>query len=431
MKVVYKDRLSRTGSALDAEWAPLEEKTRPAPSHRPGPPTKVNVTTEKGIIFVQHPPSLKRDAPLEAFADREGKKQPSYKIEAMLKQMVKANGMTASEVREWRALHAMQARPHANALPLLPHTQVLTGAEDTCPWLPVGAEHRSTFTGTPANLKEMLKRLMRFDRPLITWNIFEDEPPSSWPTGEGTAAPSGRADGYVSNVSNAERRDPSAANSVSHLLRPDSERRRDDSELLDKQWAEEQAIRVTELEKDRFYLIRTESADEPWMKLAVVQFKVHDDTTEHFYWYGRAGAQRNKKWVLTPSFAPWPDVEHQEEHAIPADVKMAMLLVPVEWTTAKDAASMVKGLIIKSEWRRKIELFARISRPGEDSLVDDSALEPRPAAAASSKKRAPAPKPQPEAAKRPKASAATSRPEASAATSRPKRQGRGTSGDAS
>ena len=198
-----------------------------------------------------------------------------------------------------------------------------------------------------------------------------------------------------------ERRDPSAANSVSHLLRPDSERRREDIELLEKRWAEEQDNRVTELEKDRFYLIRTESADEPWMKLAVVQFKVHEDTTEHFYWYGRAGAQRNKKWVQTPSFAPWPDIEHQAEHAILADVKMAMLLVPVDWTTAQDAASMVKGFLIKGEWRRKIELFARISRPGEDSLVDDSALEPRPAAAASSKKRAPAPKPQPEAGKRP------------------------------
>ena len=422
VKVVYKDRLSRTGSALDAEWAPLEEKMRPAPSHMPGPPTKVNVTTEKGILFVQHPPSLTKNAPLEAFADREGKKQPSYKIEAMLKQMVKVDGMTASEVREWRALHAMQARPHANALPLLPHTEVLTGAEDTCPWLPVGAEHRSTFTGTPANLKEMLKRLRRFDRPLITWNIFDDDPPSNWPTGDGTtvARHSINHDGYVSN---AEKRDPSAANSVSHLLRPDSERRRDDSELLEKQWAEEQDNRVTELEKDRFYLIRTESADEPWMKLAVVQFKVHDDTTEHFYWYGRAGAQRNKKWVLTPSFAPWPDIEHQEEHAVPADVKMAMLLVPVEWTTAKDAASMVKGFLIKSEWRRKIELFARISRPGEDSLVDDSALEPRPAA--SSKKRAPAPAPQPDKPKLPKTVPRT------AAANRPRRTGTGTSGDAS
>lgn len=425
VKVVYKDRLSRTATALDAEWAPLEEKTRPAPSDRPGPPTKVNVTTEKGIVFVQHPPSLKKAAPLEDFAERVPNKQPSYKIEAMLKQMAKVDGMSTSEVREWRALQAMQARPHAYALPVLPHTEVLTGAEDTSSWLPVGAEHRSTFTGTPANLKEMLKRLRRFDRPLITWNIFDDEPPSSWPTGEGAAAPSGRADGYVSNASNAERRDPSAANSVSHLLRPDSERRREDSELLEKQWAEEQDNRVTELEKDRFYLIRTESADEPWMKLAVVQFKVHEDTTEHFYWYGRAGAQRNKKWVQTPSFAPWPDIEHQAEHAIPADVKMAMLLVPVDWTTAQDAASMVRGFLIKGEWRRKIELFARISRLGEDSLVDDSALEPRPAAAASSKKRAPAPKPQPEAAKRPKDLAATSQPKAKAAT-RPKRKGRGT-----
>ena len=79
VKVVYKDRLSRTATALDAEWAPLEEKMRPAPSHRPGPPTKVNVTTEKGIVFVQHPPSLKKDAPLEAFAERVQNKQPSYK----------------------------------------------------------------------------------------------------------------------------------------------------------------------------------------------------------------------------------------------------------------------------------------------------------------------------------------------------------------
>ena len=83
-----------------------------------------------------------------------------------------------------------------------------------------------SFSGTPRLLRPMLRDMMRFPRPLITWDIFETEPPASWPNplnGNTSERFEGRAKSG-SKGPEKPRRDPAEANSVEHLLYGASER---------------------------------------------------------------------------------------------------------------------------------------------------------------------------------------------------------------
>jgi hypothetical protein len=321
------------------------------------------VTTEEGILFVQHPPSLNKEPPFEDWAD---KANPAKAITALLKHHdnKSSNDFTPSNIREWCALRQMHQFPHAHAVPLLPHTAVIEGTPETRCWLPVGEQFKHTFDGTPKKCMPILKELRRFERPLITWPIFDEDAPSEWPSFTPHEQRFHTQRHAQDEGKQKARRDPAQVNSVTHKGYSQADRKRVDGGFLDKEWAEDQEARVQELQVGHYYLVEQDHPQEPWMKLSLAQVVLGEDKSLCFRWYGRTGAKQNKKWASTVSFYVWGTTD-------PADLEAARLEVTPDWTTKNTAEAMERGPTITAEWRRKIEWFAR--REDVD-LVDDQAL---------------------------------------------------------
>ena len=159
VKVTYKDRLSRRGSYLDAEYAPAMETTDKEGRTR-------NTTTDDGILFVNRPPDLRRDAPRESFSDKHADK-PTAAIKSLLKAWKPE--LEGKATASWEALQALHALSpiHSGQVPDMPHQ-------------PEGFS--TEFKGSPMALKDILKGLQRLDRPLITWRIWDEAPPSTFPS---------------------------------------------------------------------------------------------------------------------------------------------------------------------------------------------------------------------------------------------------------
>ena len=200
--------------------------------------------------------------------------KPSGEIRQLLSKSEmggKDGTFTKEEAGEWLALLALheQGRLHSNGLPHLPHTQSVPHDGDSRKWLPPEEHVEHSFSGTPRLLRHMLRDMMRFPRPLITWDIFETEPPASWPNplnGNTSERFEGRAKSG-SKGPEKPRRDPAEANSVEHLLYGASERERADRDLLNRRWADELPGHVESLEDGSFYVVRLESGtkEEPSM----------------------------------------------------------------------------------------------------------------------------------------------------------------------
>ena len=61
-QVTYKDRLSFTGSATEAEWKPIRRSSRSVPSVETGmQEVAINETEPRGVLFVMRPPDLRTE----------------------------------------------------------------------------------------------------------------------------------------------------------------------------------------------------------------------------------------------------------------------------------------------------------------------------------------------------------------------------------
>ena len=363
--VTYKHRLSHTKTDDDAEWAPVEAKTTPS-ADGSAPPVTKNVTTEKGIIYIPFPPDLSNEAPFEAYKTKHAEElKPAASISSILR--MHKNDLSQQEMCEWEALRNVHesGRLHSSALPMLPHRQVVQPGAD-CDWLPTGQQFEQTFQGTPCLLKPILEEMaFRYPRPLINWKIFDEPPPTEWPTRD-TLVEGGDADEL--NVSGSrlgersqqkrQRRDPAEVNSVEHLEYRANQRQRVEASFLDKRWVNEQPNRVSSVVDGGFYFVELDkwTKGEPWLALGLVQVRrdAATDTLE-MWWYGRASETSNPVWPNVVLFKPWPTEENQSKEEL--DLKCVRIEMTTEWVPPTEGDNQ-KGRKMNAQYRRRLELFA-------------------------------------------------------------------------
>ena len=209
--MTYKDRLSRVGSAKNSEYGPIETVSVPGPT--PGSAqVKKTQETHEGVVFVPRPPDLRREPAREEW--REEKVGEAAKACKKALTVRHKTDLTTDACREWSVLGSFHNKfTKASSLPNLPHTEKVEGVAKTKEFLKVGESAERTFDGTPQALLPLLKRMsFRFPRPLITWDIFSEEAPSSFPS-------SGRANKEAEKTGQGqskELRDPRKVNHVVH-----------------------------------------------------------------------------------------------------------------------------------------------------------------------------------------------------------------------
>ena len=339
----------------------------------PSPPAQYNETTEEGVCYIPHPPDLRREPPVEPYKTKHAEDlKPAQDIRSLLKksEMGGIDGtFEKEEAHDWLALKALheEGRLHANALPRLPHTQSVPVDRDSARWVSPGERIERTFEGTPRLLLPMLKDMMRFRRPLITWDIFEAEAPATWPNplDGGTSGRFGAQASSAPQGAKRPKRAPAEANSVEHMLYKSAERTGADRELLNKRWAEELPGHVGSLEDGSFYVVRLEQGtnDEPWMAMGVVQVR-KEQGRQTFLWLGRS-SQGTNPWPTTVTFKPWPGPGTRQARAT-ADMDEVICKITPEWLPKDYILTDGGAITINSEFRKRLELFGRLN-----GLVDD------------------------------------------------------------
>ena len=167
-QVTYKDRLSFVGSATEAEWKPIVRTTRCVPSTLTGmQEVAVNETDPSGVMFVMRPPDLRTEPQREEYVDTSNDDaKMAQNCERIRK--VRREDLSEKSLAFWTALEQMHHDGRrAASVPSLPHTKCVDG-------------HEFTFDGCPQPLRPLLFDLMRFERPLITWDIFTEAPPAEF-----------------------------------------------------------------------------------------------------------------------------------------------------------------------------------------------------------------------------------------------------------
>lgn len=369
-----------------------------APRNRPACRSQYNDTTEEGVCFIPHPPSLQHEPPIECYKVKLAKPNPTeakhtakheedkpteannekrkHEPATEIRQLLTKSDMggedgnfTKAEAGEWLALLAVHetGRLHSNALPHLPHTQTVPQDDFSKRWIGPDDDVKHTFSGTPRLLLPMLKDMMRYDRPLITWDIFGEPPPASWPNPMRGAGSSKFDEFAVARAAKKPRRDAAEANTVVHNLNPANVQERAEKDLLNMRWAEDLPGHVSSLKDGGFYLVKLDkgTGGEPWMAMGVVQARQLDGK-QHFYWFGRS-SQGTNPWPSTVTFRPWPGPGACQEHH-PADKDEAICEITSEWMPAGHELNE-KVFTLNSEYRKRVELFARLH-----DLVNDEAI---------------------------------------------------------
>ena len=168
VKVRHKHAVAWTGSSTDAEWAPVEEKTRsiPSPDGDGLCDQKYNATTPNGLLFVTHPPDLTVECKREAYSEK-AEFVPTDSIRKILSK--RADDLAPADKAHWQALQQVheQCAQASTTIPNMPF-DVQAGGQTF------------TFDGLPRPLIPLLKELMIFERPLLGKEPFEHPPPPSW-----------------------------------------------------------------------------------------------------------------------------------------------------------------------------------------------------------------------------------------------------------
>ena len=355
MKVTYKDRLSRGESSTNAAWAPIEKTAVPGPT--PGSaPIQKTVTCDKGIRFIPHPPDLRREPPREDWVEDNVKKvaQHCRKIH----QIRYETDLSVTEKREWYVLGCMlSSSPHSSALPSMPHTAQATGTATTAGFLPSGESAMLKLDGTPRPLLPILETLMRFERPLITWNVFKEAPPTAFTS---VFTPHTRDDGM--QASNQEEqveapRDPRRVNNVVHKDFSQSEWRRGRASLSVEEWLDSTPPRLEreDLGDGRLFIVKLNEADGQF-RLGLVQLEI-DDTSGALtgWWFARkskshAWPAQHVPFERYPPHGPWV--------SDPLDVEAVLLAVEDSDLTETGAKEKNVNPVLNNDFMQRLRAFA-------------------------------------------------------------------------
>ena len=295
VRVLYKGRLSDKGDSRNAEYGPVREVTTTGTTI--GSERTVTETLPEGVVFVMQPPNLSTEPSRERFSEK-------MDIAALAEQVVAARRGTHMELSaqseaEWSAFkslyqHTGSGEGNVGALPSLP----------TC-------RGGFNFDGLPRPLLPILKDLCRFPRPLITWDLFTESPPSVWQdvssggSRGGGGGTSDRGDHQEEETADeVPLRSASDRNTVTHEGYTKAEREREVSHGADDEWADGvlDAAPPTPLRLKELYVVRIADKDGD-MRLGIVEPLTATASARNkvdSLWFGRKG--KAKKWSNTPTF---------------------------------------------------------------------------------------------------------------------------------
>ena len=328
----------------------------------------VNETDPSGVLFVMRPPDLRMEPQREDHDTSSDDTKMAQICERIRR--VRRDDLSQAGLDFWTALEQLHQRGrYAAAVPSLPHTES------------VGAKQFS-FTGCPQPLLPLLYDLMRFERPLITWDLFNEAPPAEFrapselalmgpadaaaatciaaapkrlthsaaagPSAAGsdtlpvaTVHPTTRPPKLPAMVtlaefaasappssSASELRDPRSANLVTHAGYSKTQQGRDVSELSFEAWADSFPGRVERVEPQRLYIVKLTDADgEYLLGLIATEGDVvsrHDDesgedmTYIKGLWFKRR-SDSNHSWGPNPEFEQYMDADERIMDELPTE----------------------------------------------------------------------------------------------------------------
>ena len=295
VRVTYKDRLSRVGTSTNAEWAPIEKVTVPGPT--PGSaPVEKTVTSMRGINFIPHPPDLRCEPAREEWVEEKLKeaRDNCHKIGKVRH----ATDLTDADKQGWHVLGEM-LRPlrHSGAMPSMPHIARATGSASTAAFLPDGKTAALSFDGSPRPLIPILSGLMRFKRPLITWDIFKEPPPASFEIAASMNPTRDPTREHTQNEGQKEAvRDPRLVNNVVHKGFTHAEWKRSQDTLSVETWLDTVPERLErdELRDKGLYLVKIDEADgELCLGLVKLELDMSGESIKG-WWFARKSSAH--KW---------------------------------------------------------------------------------------------------------------------------------------
>ena len=306
VKVTYKDRLSRVGSRLNSEYGPIETVSVPGPI--PGSAhVKKTQETPDGVVFVPRPHDLRREPAREEWRE-EKVGQAAKSCRKALTVRHKAD-LSTEACREWSVLGSFHNKyTKASSVPNLPHTEKVQGDARTKSFLKAGEVAERTFDGTPQALLPLLKRMsFRFPRPLITWDIFSEEAPPSFPSsGRADENPEATGEGQFEPE---ELRDPRKVNHVVHKGQNYAQWKQGMKEVNAEEFAAANSgvLDPEDLEEGNLYVVKLDTPDGEF-SLGLVQLGAAvDEETRSVHWYARTG--HSHSWPSRVKFQRYMDGE--------------------------------------------------------------------------------------------------------------------------
>lgn len=319
VKVTYKDRLSRVGSRLNSEYGPIETVSVPGPTPGSAQVMKTQETHE-GVVFVPRPPDLRREPAREEW--KEEKVGQAAKACRKALTVRHKTDLSTEACREWSILGSFHDKySKASSMPNLPHTEKVQGDAKTKEFLKVGESAERTFDGTPQALLPLLKRMsFRFPRPLITWDIFSEEAPSSFPSsGRANQNPETTGGGVFETE---ELRDPRKVNHVVHKGHTQGQWKRGQKEVEAEEMAAANSgvLDPNDLEEGNLYIVKLDTPDGEF-SLGLVQLGAAADEADEgmrtVHWFARAG--HSHSWPSRVKFQRYMDGEKWISDSIPTD----------------------------------------------------------------------------------------------------------------
>ena len=369
VKVTYKDRLSRVGTSINSEWGPIEKVKVPGPT---AGSAEIEKTTEqeRGIVFIPYPPDLRREPRREDWVEE--KEGGAAKACRKALQNRHQSDLTQEARKEWKVLASFHEQyEKAHKLPQMPHTQAVTGDSSTASFLPANESAQRTLEGSPMELLPILKQLMRFERPLITWNIFGEKPPAAFPqtAKDLTGAASTEACPSAEQARQPEKvRDPRVVNNVVHLEHRHGEWRRGQQDVSNSEWVEDVAPRLEEdeLADGHFYIVRLHDADgELYLGLVKLRIEKLIEGRPPVYigrWFARVG--KSHAWPSHVKFGPYMDGNTWVEQSF--DVESFLLEVQDDNLTS---SSTEESPTLSAAFVERLKLFARKHHSSEAPLL--------------------------------------------------------------
>jgi hypothetical protein len=353
--VTYKDRLSRVGSNKNSEYGPIQTVSVPGVPQGSAPVLKT-VETHEGVVFIPRPPDLRREPAREEW--REEKVGGAAKACRKALTIRHKSDLSKEACREWKVLGSFHERyTMASSVPNMPHTEKVQGDATTKEFLENGEAAERTFEGTPQALLPLLKRVcFRFPRPLITWNIFSEEAPTSFPT-------AGSSDGDSNSRSREEGgstealRDPRKVNNVVHKGQTVGQWKKGQQELEAEGYVKDSlgVLNEEDLEEGQLYVVELDTPDGEF-NLGLVQLgPVAGEGMHTVYWFERVG--NSHAWPSRVKFKRYADTD---DNWLSDDVPADSFLLSVEDSDLTNSSAEVRSAnpTFCGRFVDKIRLFA-------------------------------------------------------------------------